>query len=860
MLIGRAELLGDIHAALRDADGGALVLHGPPGIGKSALLRALLAQATDSDRNVLEVRATASADLPYAALLDLVPAGAAEPVPELLRASLARQATDAGPAIVVVDDLQALDEASIGLLEDAVTRGAVVGLMACRTGDSDERELRARTASWPARWIEVPPLGPEPAGAFAESIVGSRIGQATRVQLHSRTGGNPLLLQETLHAALQSGALYPDPDGTLRARVALPVTDSLIATVQGRLRSLSSRVRHAAELLALGQPLHPDVLRSAAVDQGIVASLHEAGILRTDRHGLWLDHPLHAEIVLEDLPDERRRRHLRRILDAIPADAPRDRVLEVRLTAWERELGGRVSIDARLRAARTAMIVGEFDLADDLIGDLDLAAAGLIRAELAATRGAPSLALEQLEDLHAASENDRAHIEMLRSRIHLIALGRPDVAATVLARIDTARLDPILVSELHAAQALVLLLSGRTREAADIVRLLTASTPASAQVATLVSTSIAEMLLGDLSRAEAQADLGLDLLSSLEQPGLLPFSEVQLGCSRVYAQLYSGRIEDALAQCRRSQEEHLRRGGAVAGLWTSMRGHAELLAGNLRTARAVASDAVAMTRREDPLGHGGLTLADQALATLLLGDLEDAAILLEELEARPDAAGPRVAVNLARVRAWFAATAGDPEQGARTALDGAKAANAAGYHTWALFAAHDAVRIGGHRQAVAAAEVMETGRHGLQHAPLLEDLVRHTHALIQDDVAELTDVARRLRQAGADLHAAEVYHQASAAARRLGNPRGAMRLRRAAAAAFPGEAWTVGTVHELPSLTPREREIAELARSGHSNHTIAARLSVSVRTVENHLTSVYSKLGIVGRRDLGQVLAGAITS
>jgi DNA-binding CsgD family transcriptional regulator len=50
-------------------------------------------------------------------------------------------------------------------------------------------------------------------------------------------------------------------------------------------------------------------------------------------------------------------------------------------------------------------------------------------------------------------------------------------------------------------------------------------------------------------------------------------------------------------------------------------------------------------------------------------------------------------------------------------------------------------------------------------------------------------------------------------------------------------------------LTSREREIAYLAIT-HTNREIAERLRLSVRTVENHLRQVYTKLGIKGRKDL----------
>ena len=56
-------------------------------------------------------------------------------------------------------------------------------------------------------------------------------------------------------------------------------------------------------------------------------------------------------------------------------------------------------------------------------------------------------------------------------------------------------------------------------------------------------------------------------------------------------------------------------------------------------------------------------------------------------------------------------------------------------------------------------------------------------------------------------------------------------------------------------LTSRERDIAPLAASGVSSKDIADQLYLSVRTVNNHLQNVYSKLGVAGRRELAAVLA-----
>ena len=58
----------------------------------------------------------------------------------------------------------------------------------------------------------------------------------------------------------------------------------------------------------------------------------------------------------------------------------------------------------------------------------------------------------------------------------------------------------------------------------------------------------------------------------------------------------------------------------------------------------------------------------------------------------------------------------------------------------------------------------------------------------------------------------------------------------------------------MTELTPQEVRIVRHAMNGASNPEIAARLFVSRRTVEHHLSNVFVKLGISSRNQLADAL------
>lgn len=56
-----------------------------------------------------------------------------------------------------------------------------------------------------------------------------------------------------------------------------------------------------------------------------------------------------------------------------------------------------------------------------------------------------------------------------------------------------------------------------------------------------------------------------------------------------------------------------------------------------------------------------------------------------------------------------------------------------------------------------------------------------------------------------------------------------------------------GSPRAFPELTRREREVLELIAQGESNAAIARRLTISQKTVRNHVSNIFTKLHVVDR-------------
>ncbi len=155
--------------------------------------------------------------------------------------------------------------------------------------------------------------------------------------------------------------------------------------------------------------------------------------------------------------------------------------------------------------------------------------------------------------------------------------------------------------------------------------------------------------------------------------------------------------------------------------------------------------------------------------------------------------------------------------------------------------------------ALRAAGLAEGGERGIELLAEAVIVLRGSTARLELARA-LLDLGAAHRRAGARGIARDLLRESLDLAHGLGGHALAGRARDELVAA--GGRPRRDAIRGRDSLTPSELRVAELAAAGRTNRQIAQALFVTQRTVENHLTSTYAKLGITARPELGAALSG----
>ena len=232
----------------------------------------------------------------------------------------------------------------------------------------------------------------------------------------------------------------------------------------------------------------------------------------------------------------------------------------------------------------------------------------------------------------------------------------------------------------------------------------------------------------------------------------------------------------------------------------------------------------------------------------------EASLPVEALTVIPEPADHIPGAVIAR--AWIASLEGDGATARASLLAAAERFGATGHHYLESVMLFHLARMGFAVDALPGLTRLSEATD----SPLVALQRRQVAADVAGDRRELAEVAEEWLARESWLFAAEAFATAARAARRAEEHRLAVSLH---ASAEEHERATGGAMtpllrfsDELSPLTRREREIAGLAAQGMSSKDIADRLFLSTWTVDNHLQSIYGKLGIRGRHELPGALAG----
>jgi DNA-binding CsgD family transcriptional regulator/tetratricopeptide (TPR) repeat protein len=898
-LVGRERELAILRQRL-DALGGALVLRGAPGIGKSALLAEAAARADQLGLRVLRaVGVRSEAQVPFAGLHQLLrpilgqvdalePAeraallaaiGMGQPeAPGFFRLAIAvlelvTQAAARTPVVMIADDAHWLDRSTWDVLAFVARRIAeepVLLLAASR--ESEDAHLMA--AGLPE--LRLPALGEEGARALLEQHADD-LPVLLRERLLADAAGNPLALVELPVASrsLQEGALLPQW---------LPLTSRLERTFAARVGDLPELTRTLLLVAALddGDALAEVLDAGALVAGGDVAlgqlmPAVDAQLVELDELGVRFRHPLVRSAVRQS--SSLAQRHAvhaafatllagdpdRRVWHLAASSVGPDEAVALELEAAAERAVRRSGVDTAVAALEHAAALSQ-----------DAARRGrrlLDAAELAFQLGRREVVLRLLDEAEAEplSAGDRQRAAWDRELFDggpagdaagvraLTAAGERaghegDMAraADLLRRagakcwespLDQARdglvgaLDRLGGMDADPRLVLVTALAATEARGAQVLAAL-ARLPSDAGGDADLARHLgnAAGAVGDDAAALRFLDFAVERLRLENRLGLLVAALAQ----RAWSLVYAGRLD----QAERDAAEGLALGRTTAQpMWATRAESAAALVAGLRgeqeRARALADEAERLalpSRSGTPLGD---VETARGIARLGVGDFAEAYRHLARLFDPSDAVSHPV-------KRWW--VIGD--------------------------VADAAARIGRHDEARRFLSDLEPVAARVP-SPRLQAGMAHARAVLAGDEEAEARFLAALRPDGPHLPFAHARAQLAYGSwlrrnRRVAESRAHLTGARGAFAALGAVPWAERARDELRAsgvtvrrgererrdeLTEQELQIARMAAAGLTNREIGQRLFLSHRTVGSHLYRAFPKLGITSRVQLRDALA-----
>jgi DNA-binding NarL/FixJ family response regulator/tetratricopeptide (TPR) repeat protein len=922
--IGRQRQLDNLRnwvTELSSGQGHVALIEGEPGIGKSSLVRAAVAEAELAGCQVYWATCDELSEaFPLLPLLDSLdvhaPVGrvGGHRIAEMLRAdpapgnrvnlvaaavermlALVEEVCATGPTVLVVDDLQWADSATVmtvGRLARLVHQLPL--LLVCINRPVPRRhDLGAlRRAVEPDGLLQVGGLSDEEVVQFVASLVGGTPGNRL-LRLAAGAAGNPLYLTELVGALVRGGALAMDANVVEATGSRTP--GSLAAAIADRLEFLSTPVKsvlRGAALLGRDFSVAELAVVSGRRVNDLLPILDEAilaGVLRENGSDLAFRHPLIRAALYDAMPVAVRAAWHRDAARALAKDgAPAYRVARQLMPACE-AYGGTDPVDewiVRWLADTGHEVVGHApDVAIPLLRwAMSGVPAGVAPHDVLACRLAD--ALYRIGDPAGAADVATAALPHVRSSDRRIDLhwtltqcraveGRSGESLAVLNRaLDAPGVLPAERARLLVLTARVHRSIGRVDAAGEVAdKALAAAKAAGDRWATgwaLSTLTIVHAMQGDAARSLPLFD---EALAVSEGDPALADLRLLLQVNQAVTLGDLDRYEDAMVvveKVRQLADD----AGNVVRLAQAQSALVELLFDLGRWDDALAEAEFVFGASKEPAvgccGHGiaaaiHLHRGDECARAHLaegeryarrLGDRNIGPFALAKSLEREQADAPAEA--LAVLMTGLSESAEEMEEAGDLLADAVRLALVVGDRGTAV-------------ELVRRAEVMARASD----VPHWQAVATHCRGLLDHDPEPLYRAAERYEAAGRLLPRAQALEAAGIALADRGDIAGARTRFTEAFVRYEtlGASWDLARTQAAfrahgirrgprvrhrashqgwDSLTPTELKVAALVAKGMSNPDIASRLFLSRRTVQTHVSHILAKLDLHSRIDIAR--------